>query len=188
LKKSQIPRASGFKKARRVTHADAHRPADDAGARLDVLHVATETITLTRTFGMKPASREDIIAPAVLERVVVAGNTFMKAGVTPDPDVIKGTTRVAVEWFFAAARAAVFFVPDTTWELVVGKQSCKEDLCFTCFQRLASKKRCRLRGYEAIFIHNWVSSLLNLPAGVKPGTIRHVKNKILLAPVCLSLK
>jgi hypothetical protein len=50
---------------------DAHRPADDAGARLDVLHVATETITLTRTFGMKPASREGNIAPAVLGRVVV---------------------------------------------------------------------------------------------------------------------
>ena len=58
---------------------------DDTGARLDVLHVATETITLTRTFGMVPASREDIVAPAVLERVVVAANAFVKAGASLDP-------------------------------------------------------------------------------------------------------
>jgi hypothetical protein len=84
--------------------SDAHWPADEAGARLDVLHVATETITLTRTFGMVPASREDIIAPAVLERVVVAVNAFVKAGASLDPALLEGTTLVAVKRFYAAAR------------------------------------------------------------------------------------
>ena len=78
---------------------------DDAGAPLDVLHVAIETITLTRTFGMVPASRDDIIAPAVLERVVVAANAFVKVGASLDPGLLDGTTLVAVKRFYAAARA-----------------------------------------------------------------------------------
>ncbi len=90
---------------------DAHRPAGDAGARLDVLHVATETITLTRTFGMVPASRGDIIAPAVLERVVVAANAFVKAGASLDPAMLEGTTLVAVKRFYAAARNVPWLDP-----------------------------------------------------------------------------
>ncbi|MEX2756965.1 MAG: hypothetical protein Q6365_016405, partial [Candidatus Sigynarchaeota archaeon] len=90
---------------------DAHRPAGDAGARLDVLHVATETITLTRTFGMVPASRDDIVAPAVLERAVVAANAFVKAGASLDPELLEGTTLVAVKRFYAAARAVPWLDP-----------------------------------------------------------------------------
>ncbi len=77
---------------------------DDTGARLDLLHVATETITLTRTFGMVPASRGDIVAPALLDRVVVAANAFVKAGSSLDPALLEGTTLVAVKRFYAAAR------------------------------------------------------------------------------------
>ncbi len=90
---------------------DAHRPAEDAGARLDVLHVATETITLTRTFGMVPESRDDIVAPAVLERVVVAANAFVKAGASLDPALLEGTTLVAVKRFYAAARNVPWLDP-----------------------------------------------------------------------------
>ncbi len=72
--------------------------------RLDVLHVATETITLTRTFGIVPASREDIVAPVMLERVVVAANAFVKAGTSLDPAFLDGTNLVAVKRFYAAAR------------------------------------------------------------------------------------
>jgi len=67
--------------------------------------VATETITLTRTFGMVPASRDDIVAPAVLERVVVAANAFVKVGALLDPALLEGTTLIAVKRFYAAARA-----------------------------------------------------------------------------------
>ena len=91
--------------------ADAHRPAGNAGARLDVLHVATETITLTRTFGMVPASRDDIVAPAVLERMVVAANAFVKAGASLDPALLEGTTLVAVKRFYAAARSVPWLDP-----------------------------------------------------------------------------
>ena len=90
---------------------DAHRPADDAGARLDVNNVETETITLTRTFGMVPASRDDIIAPAVLDRVVLAANAFIKAGAELDPAVLEGTTMVAVKRFYDAARQLPWLDP-----------------------------------------------------------------------------
>ena len=66
--------------------------------------MATETITLTRTFGMVPASREDIVPPAVLERVVVAANAFVKAGASMDPALLEGTTMVAVKRFYDTAR------------------------------------------------------------------------------------
>ena len=67
--------------------------------------MATEIITLTRTFGMMPASRADIIAPAMLERVVIAANAFIKVGASLDPALLEGTTLVAVKRFYAAARA-----------------------------------------------------------------------------------
>ena len=101
----------GFKKAGERERADAHRPVDDTGARLDVLHVATETITLTRTFGMVPASRGDIVAPALLDRVVVAANAFVKAGASLDPALLEGTTLVAVKRFYAAAREVLWLDP-----------------------------------------------------------------------------
>ncbi len=91
--------------------SDAHRPADEAGARLDVLHVASETITLTRTFGMVPTSRDDIVAPEVLERVVIAANAFVRAGASLDPALLEGTTLVAVKRFYAAARAVPWMNP-----------------------------------------------------------------------------
>ncbi len=91
--------------------SDAHRPADEAGARLDVLHVASETITLTRTFGMVPASRDDIVAPEVLERVVVAANAFVRAGASLDPALLEGTTLVAVKRFYTTARAVPWMNP-----------------------------------------------------------------------------
>jgi len=84
---------------------------DHTGARLDVEHVATETITLTRTFGMVPASRGDIVAPALLDRVVVAANAFIKAGVAIDPALLKGTTLMAVKRFYAAARKVPWLDP-----------------------------------------------------------------------------
>jgi len=90
---------------------DAHRPTNNVGARLDVEHVATETITLTRTFGMVPASRADIVEPALLDRVVVAANAFIKAGGTLDPAMLEGTTVVAVKRFYAAAREAPWLDP-----------------------------------------------------------------------------
>ncbi|HME52905.1 MAG TPA: hypothetical protein VKM55_11855 [Candidatus Lokiarchaeia archaeon] len=52
-----------------------------------------------------PASRADIVAPAVLERVVFAANAFVKAGASLDPALLEGTTLVAVKRFYAAARA-----------------------------------------------------------------------------------
>jgi hypothetical protein len=84
---------------------------DDTGARLDVNNMAIETITFTLTFGMVPASRSDIVAPALLDRVVVAANTFIKAGVALDPALLKGTTLVAVKWFYAAARKVQWLDP-----------------------------------------------------------------------------
>ncbi len=90
---------------------DAHRPAGNAGARLDVFQVATETITLTRTFGMIPASRDDIVAPAVLERVVIAANAFVKAGLSLDPAMLEGTSMVAVKRFYDAARKVSWLDP-----------------------------------------------------------------------------
>ncbi len=54
---------------------------------------------------MVPASREDIVAPAVLERVVVAANAFVRAGASLDPELLEGTTLVAVKRFYDAARA-----------------------------------------------------------------------------------
>ncbi len=66
--------------------------------------VLTETITLTRTFGMVPASRNDIVGPAELDRVVMAANAFIKAGATLDPSLLKGTTLVTVKRFYTAAR------------------------------------------------------------------------------------
>ncbi len=53
---------------------------------------------------MIPASRGDIIAPAVLDCVVVAANAFVKAGASLDPALLEGTTLVAVKRFYAAAR------------------------------------------------------------------------------------
>ncbi len=73
--------------------------------------MATETITLTRTFGMVPASRSDIVAPALLERVVVAANAFIKAGAALDPALLEGTTLVAVKRFYAAAREVPWLDP-----------------------------------------------------------------------------
>jgi hypothetical protein len=84
---------------------------DDTGARLDVENMETETITLTRTFGMVPASRDDSIAPAVLERVMVAANAFIKAGAGLDPAMLAGTTMVAVKRFYAAARQLPWLDP-----------------------------------------------------------------------------
>jgi hypothetical protein len=84
---------------------------NDTGARLDVENMETETITLTRTFGMVPASRDDSIAPAVLERVMVAANAFIKAGAGLDPAVLAGTTMVAVKRFYAAARQLPWLDP-----------------------------------------------------------------------------
>ena len=86
-------------------------PCNDTGARLDVNHVVIETVTLTRTFGMVPASRADIIEPAMLERVVVAANTFIKAGASLDPALLEGTTLVAVKRFYAAAREVSWVDP-----------------------------------------------------------------------------
>ncbi len=93
-----------LKKAITSSWTDAQRPAANAGARLDVVHVVTETITLTRTFGMVPASREDIVPPAVLERVVVAANAFVRAGASMDPALLEGTTLMAVKRFYDTAR------------------------------------------------------------------------------------
>ena len=84
---------------------------DDTGARLDVNDVATETITITRTYGMVPVSRADIIAPALLDRVVVAANTFIKAGSTLDPAMLEGTSLVAVKRFYDAAREVSWVDP-----------------------------------------------------------------------------
>ena len=78
---------------------------DDTGARLDVDNVASETITITRTFGMVPASRRDIVEPALLDRVMVATNALIKAGATLDRSLLEGTTLVAVKRFYDAARA-----------------------------------------------------------------------------------
>ncbi len=100
-----------LKSAGAQDQGDAHWPADDAGARLDVLHVATETITLTRTFGMMPTSRGDMIAPVVLERVVVAANAFVKAGASLDPALLEGSTLVAVKRFYTAARNVPWLDP-----------------------------------------------------------------------------
>jgi transposase len=77
---------------------------DDTGARLDVDHVATETITLTRTFGMVPASRVDIVEPALFGQVIVAANIFVKAGTSINPAFLEGTTLVVVKRFYDAAR------------------------------------------------------------------------------------
>src|SRR5512137_3024906 len=60
---------------------------------------------------MVPASREDIIAPAVLERVVVAANAFVKAGAQLDPALLEGTSLVAVKRFYTAARAVPWLDP-----------------------------------------------------------------------------
>jgi transposase len=90
---------------------DAHRPEDDPGARLDVNDVETETLTLSRTFGMVPASRDDVIAPAVLDRVMHAANAFIKAGAELDPAVLEGTTMVAVKRFYTAARQVPWLDP-----------------------------------------------------------------------------
>ena len=90
---------------------DAHRPAENAGVRLDVDDVATETIALTRTFGMVPATRNDIISPAVLDRVMVATNAFIKAGAALDPALLEGTTLVAVKRFYDAAREVPWLDP-----------------------------------------------------------------------------
>ncbi len=73
--------------------------------------MATETITLTRTFGMVPASRADIVELALLERVVVAANAFIKAGATVDPALLEGTTLAAVKRFYDAARAIPWLDP-----------------------------------------------------------------------------
>ena len=73
--------------------------------------MATETITLTRTFGMVPASRSDIVGPAELDRVVMAANAFIKAGATLGPSLLNGTTLVAVKRFYAAARKVPWLDP-----------------------------------------------------------------------------
>ena len=75
------------------------------------MHVAMETITLTRTFGMVPVSKVDIVAPAVLERVVAAANAFVKAGASLEPAMLEGTTLVAVKRFYTAARAVPGLYP-----------------------------------------------------------------------------
>jgi len=84
---------------------------DDTGARLDVDNVASETITITRTFGMVPASRRDIVEPALLDRVMVATNALIKAGATLDRSLLEGTTLVAVKRFYDAARAVPWLDP-----------------------------------------------------------------------------
>jgi len=73
--------------------------------------VANEIITLTRTFGMVPASRADIIEPEVLERVVKVANAFVKAGASLDPVVLKGTTMAAVKRFYATTRTVPWLNP-----------------------------------------------------------------------------
>ena len=90
---------------------DAHRPVQNSGARLDVDHVAIETITLTRTFGMLPASRVDNVEPALLDRVMVAANAFIKAGATLDHSLLEGTTLVAVKRFYDATRDVPWLDP-----------------------------------------------------------------------------
>jgi hypothetical protein len=60
---------------------------------------------------MVPASRGDIVAPEMLERVVVAVNAFVRAGASLDPALLEGTTLVAVKRFYAAARAVPWVNP-----------------------------------------------------------------------------
>ena len=92
--------------------------------------MATETITLTRTFGMIPASRNDIVAPALLDRVVVAANAFIKAGAALDPALLEGTTLVAVKRFYDAARTQ-------PWVDSVLKATCLRERALRCASHVA---------------------------------------------------
>nr|MDO8112237.1 hypothetical protein [Candidatus Sigynarchaeota archaeon] len=72
---------------------------------------------------------------------------------------------------------AFFSVPDETWQLVVEPRLQRKVLCFPCFQAMARAKRAELGGYEAIFSQAWASYLVNIPAGVEPGTLSWIRNE-----------
>ncbi len=125
-----------------------------------MLHVATETITLTRTFGMVPASRGDIIAPAVLERVVVAANAFVKAGVSLDPAMLEGTTLVSVKRFYAAARGVPWldFVLEAT-RLRERAWRCASHVAYFALQE--HQRRCKV-----------IPAIVSAMQGISLSTIR----------------
>ena len=167
-----------FKKVGKSSNIDAHRLADDASARLDVLHVATETITITRTFGMVPVSQNDIVSPAMLERVVVAANAFVKVGASLDPALLEGTTLVAVKRFYAAARKVSWL--DATLEATRLRERawrCASHVAFYALQE--HQRRCTV-----------IPAIVSTMQGMSLSTIREKQfpSKELLDTACDALK
>ena len=75
------------------------------------------------------------------------------------------------------ADPAIFFVPGPIWKLVVEERLQGKFLCFPCFKAMARARRAELGGYETIFSHVWSTFLVNIPAGVEPGTVLWVRNE-----------
>ncbi|MHA1683998.1 MAG: hypothetical protein ACTSUE_23870 [Promethearchaeota archaeon] len=66
--------------------------------------MATESPMLTRTFGLVPVTREDIIYPATFDKVGKVTRIIVKFGAKLGKEHFNGTSAAAIKRFYMAAR------------------------------------------------------------------------------------